>query len=132
MATIVRAAAATEVTHNNRVIDVKGMSARYDGENLDLSGFDNNEMFYARLDNEDVRRLLATPASRKSLEHRLRDDYGVSMHRRTHRRRRPRRRRSTGSRGSSRSNSKRASTRRRRRSRTPTKKRTPSVRRTIY
>ena len=135
MATIVRAAAATEVTHNNRVIDVKGMSARYDGENLDLSGFDNNEMFYARLDNEDVLKLMATPASRKSLEHRLRDDYGVSMHRRTHRRRkRPRRRRSTGSRGSSKSKSKskRDSTRRRRRSKTPTKKRTPSIRRTIY
>lgn len=126
MATIVRAAAATEVTHNNEVIDVKGMTAKYDGVNLDLSGFDNNEMFYARLDNDDVRQLLATPANRKSLEHRLREDYGVSMHRRTHRRRRPRKRRSTGSKN------KKASTRRRRRAKTPTKKRTPSIRRTIY
>jgi hypothetical protein len=126
MATIVRAAAATEVTHNNKVIDVKGMTAKYDGVNLDLSGFDNNEMFYARLDNDDVRQLLATPANRKSLEHRLREDYGVSMHRRTHRRRRPRKRRSTGSKN------KKASTRRRRRAKTPTKKRTPSIRRTIY
>ena len=127
MTTIVRAAAATEVTHNNKVIDVKGMTAKYDGVNLDLSGFDNNEMFYARLDNDDVRQLLATPANRKSLEHRLREDYGVSMHRRTHRRRRrPRKRRSTGSKN------KKASTRRRRRAKTPTKKRTPSIRRTIY
>ena len=130
MSTRVRAVAATEVTRNNKVIDVKGMTAEYDGENLNMSGFDNNELFYVRLDNEDVRQLLATPASRMSLEHRLRKDYGASMHRQTHRRRKkPRRRRSTGSKKSSGSKS---TTRRRRRSKTPTKRRTPSIRRTIY
>ena len=126
MSTIVRAAAATEVIQNNKVVDVKGMTAEYDGSLLDLSGFDNNEMFYAQLDNDDIRSLLATPASRMPLEHRLRKDYGVSMHRRTHRRRKKPRKRSTRS---------RASTRRRRSktpSKTPSKRKTPSIRRTIY
>ena len=60
-----------------RVVKHTNIDANYDGEKLNITGSDNNNLIYVSLDNNEIMKLLATPANSTPLEERLRKDFKV-------------------------------------------------------
>lgn len=52
-------------------IDNKGFDLEYDGKILNLSGFSNDKLYYAKLNNEQISDLLRIPSSSLPLEQRI-------------------------------------------------------------
>lgn len=52
-------------------IDNSGFDLEYDGRNLNLSGYSNDKLYYAKLNNEQIIDLLKIPSSRLSLDQRI-------------------------------------------------------------
>jgi len=47
----------SELNINNENINSEGLLINYDGENMDIAGYQNNDNFYAQLSNEDIMRI---------------------------------------------------------------------------
>ena len=56
---------------NGNKIDSQGILLDYNGDNVKISGYDNNNQYYAQLSNDEIFDLLAIPASSTPLEQRL-------------------------------------------------------------
>lgn len=78
MSVNIESAAIYRIAQNGNVVDEGALNAVYDGNTLDVKGFQNDESIYMRLDNNDLMKLLATPASNQSLEQRLLTDFSDS------------------------------------------------------
>jgi hypothetical protein len=78
MSVNIESAAMYRIAQNGNVVDEGALNAVYDGNTLDVKGFQNDESIYMRLDNNDLMKLLATPASNQSLEQRLLTDFSDS------------------------------------------------------
>jgi hypothetical protein len=71
----IESASMYRVAENGNVVDEGALSATYDGNTLNIEGFKNDEPIFMRLDNSDIMKLLATPASDRPLEQRLLTDF---------------------------------------------------------
>lgn len=71
----IESASMYRVAENGNVVDEGALSATYDGNTLNIEGFKNDEPIFMRLDNNDIMKLLATPASERPLEQRLLTDF---------------------------------------------------------
>ena len=58
----------TQALENGQMVSASGVFANYDGETLDMEGFQDGTTFYAQLTNEDIMDLLAARANRQPLE----------------------------------------------------------------
>ena len=58
----------TQALENGQMVSASGVFANYDGETLDMEGFQDGTTFYAQLTNEDIMHLLAARANRQPLE----------------------------------------------------------------
>lgn len=73
-----KASVNTQLIDNNNIIDEKTINALYDGKNLNISSTDNNEnLFYIKLNNDEIMKLLAIPANPLNLEQRLKKDFKI-------------------------------------------------------
>tara|TARA_Y100000768_G_scaffold369740_1_gene334918 strand:- start:582 stop:884 length:303 start_codon:yes stop_codon:yes gene_type:complete len=78
MNSFLKASVNTQLIDNNNIIDEKSINALYDGENLNISSTDNNEnLFYIKLNNDEIMKLLAIPANPLDLEQRLKKDFKI-------------------------------------------------------
>lgn len=107
-----KAAAAYSIEKDGEVVNSEYFQAEYDGQDLDIVGTDGNQIVFGRMSKEEIMDMLAIPAARTSLVHRLEDDYDIVMPktRRQSRRLRKRRPRSTPRRKARSSPRKKAST----------------------
>lgn len=74
-----KAAAAYSIEKDGEVINSEYFQAEYDGQDLDIVGTDGNQIVFGRMSKEEIMDMLAIPAARTSLIHRLEDDYDVVM-----------------------------------------------------
>jgi len=74
----------SELNINNENVNSEGLLINYDGENMDISGYQNNDNFYAQLSNKDIMNLLAITANPMSLDKRLKKDFSVKHKTRRH------------------------------------------------
>lgn len=81
MSVNIESAGMYRIAKNGEVIDEGAIQANYDGNLLNVKGFQNDETIYMQLDNDDIMNLLATPASQMPLENRLLNDFTRSSHR---------------------------------------------------
>lgn len=58
----------TQALENGQMVSASGVFANYDGETLDMEGFQDGTTFYAQLSNEDIMQLLAARANTVPLE----------------------------------------------------------------
>ena len=58
----------TQALENGQMVSASGVFANYDGETLDMEGFQDATTFYAQLTNEDIMELLAARANQQPLE----------------------------------------------------------------
>ena len=58
----------TQALENGQMVSASGVFANYNGETLDMEGFQDGTTFYAQLTNEDIMHLLAARANRQPLE----------------------------------------------------------------
>ena len=65
---------------NNKVIKDASFKSHYDGNDLEIKGYSDGELFYMKLDNEDIKDILALPSNNISLEERLIKDFGKKDH----------------------------------------------------
>ena len=56
---------------NGKTLSSKGFDVNYDGNIADINAFSNGNVYYTRLDNEDIQNLLSIPSSSQCLEERL-------------------------------------------------------------
>jgi hypothetical protein len=78
MNSFLKASVNTQLINNNNIIDEKSINALYDGKNLNISSTDNNEnLFYIKLNNDEIMKLLAIPANPLNLEQRLKKDFKI-------------------------------------------------------
>lgn len=75
----IKAAAAYSIEKDGDVVNSEYFQAEYDGQDLDIIGTDGNQIVFGRMSKEEIMDMLAIPAARTSLVHRLEDDYGVTM-----------------------------------------------------
>jgi hypothetical protein len=74
-----KAAAAYSIEKDGEVVNSEYFQAEYDGQDLDIVGTDGDQIVFRRMSKEEIMDMLAIPAARTSLVHRLEDDYGVTM-----------------------------------------------------
>lgn len=58
----------TQALENGQTVSASGVFANYDGETLDMEGFQDGATFYAQLTNEDIMELLAARANPEPLQ----------------------------------------------------------------
>ena len=58
----------TQALENGQTVSASGVYANYDGETLDMEGFQDGTTFYAQLSNEDIMELLGARANPEPLE----------------------------------------------------------------
>lgn len=61
---------------NDKVIKDASFKSHYDGKDLEIKGYSDGELFYMKLDNEEIKDILALPSNDISLEERLIKDFG--------------------------------------------------------
>lgn len=93
-----KAAAAYSIEKDGEIVNSEYFQAEYDGQDLDIVGTDGNQIVFGRMSREEIMDMLAIPAARTSLVHRLEDDYGVTMPKTKHQSRRVHKKRPTSSR----------------------------------
>ena len=69
---------------NFNKINSEGLLINYDGKNMDVSGYKNDNSFYAKLTNKDIMDLLAISANPMSLDKRLKKDFPIKHKTRRH------------------------------------------------
>lgn len=98
----IKAAAAYSIEKDGDVVNSEYFQAEYDGQDLDIIGTDGNQIVFGRMSKEEIMDMLAIPAARTSLVHRLEDDYGVTMPKTRRQSRRHKKRPTSGKRKSKR------------------------------
>ena len=93
-----KAAAAYSIEKDGEVVNSEYFQAEYDGQDLDIVGTDGNQIVFGRMSKEEIMDMLAIPAARTSLVHRLEDDYGVTIPKTRRQSRRVHKKRPTSSR----------------------------------
>ena len=91
---------------NGNLVASAGLEGKYDGETLDVTGFQDDTTFYAQLDNQDIMDLLSRQANPMPLEEMIIEEYEEPP--------RPRSRRSSERKSSERRSSERKSAKSRR------------------
>ena len=77
-----------QAMENGNLVASAGLEGKYDGETLDVTGFQDDTTFYAQLDNQDIMDLLSRQANPMPLEEMIIEEYEETP--------RPRSRRSSG------------------------------------
>ena len=105
-----------QAMENGNLVASAGLEGKYNGETLDVTGFQDDTTFYAQLDNQDIMDLLSRQANPMPLEEMIIEEYEETP--------RPRSRRSSGRKTSARkASSRKASSRRSSASKKSTRKR---------
>jgi len=60
---------------NGNLVASAGLEGKYDGETLDVTGFQDDTTFYAQLDNQDIMDLLSRQANPMPLEEMIIEEY---------------------------------------------------------
>ena len=94
MSPTIKASANAKLIHNDRVVKHTNIQANYDGKELNLTGSDNNNLVYVSLNNDEIMKLIATPANSMPLEQRLRKDFKVGKKKRSTRKGKKKRKKS--------------------------------------
>ena len=71
MNSFLKTSADIQLIHNNKIIDESSIDAIYDGKDLNIAANSNENVMYMQLNNDEIMRLLAMPASHLDLEQRL-------------------------------------------------------------
>ena len=77
MSSTIKASAKAQLIHNNQIINQTNINANYDGEELNFTGSNNDNLIYVSLNNEEIMKLLAIPANPMPLEERLKKDFNI-------------------------------------------------------
>ena len=64
-----------QAMENGNLVASAGLEGRYDGETLDVTGFQDDTTFYAQLDNQDIMDLLSRQANPMPLEEMIIEEY---------------------------------------------------------
>ena len=71
----VKTMAAYQITNNRQIVDSGYAEMNYDGHKADIIGTDGENIAFMRLNNDDINRLLAMPASSAPLDERIITEY---------------------------------------------------------
>ena len=64
-----------QAMENGNLVASAGLEGKYDGETLDVTGFQDDTTFYAQLDNQDIMDLLSRQANPMPLEEMIIEEY---------------------------------------------------------
>ena len=64
-----------QAMENGNLVASAGLEGKYDGETLDVAGFQDDTTFYAQLDNQDIMDLLSRQANPMPLEEMIIEEY---------------------------------------------------------
>ena len=87
MNTILQASADMQLINNNNIIQDTSIKAIYDGDDLNISALNNDNIVYVRLNNDEIMKLLSIPANSSTLEQRLKKDFPIRRKKNTRKRR---------------------------------------------
>ena len=65
--------------NDNKVIKNMGVDTTYNGKVFNIKGYNNNENYQTKLNNEDILKILSIKAEPKSLDKRLLRDFNISL-----------------------------------------------------
>jgi hypothetical protein len=100
-----------QAMENGNLVASAGLEGKYNGETLDVTGFQDDTTFYAQLDNQDIMDLLSRQANPMPLEEMIIEEYDEAPQPRS---RKPSERKSSERKSSERKSSERKSAKSRR------------------
>ena len=73
--------ASSKVIIDGNLVDSSGLDMEYDGKDMNIEAYKNDDLYRIQLDQKDVQRLLKHPSARMALEERLMKDFARHAHR---------------------------------------------------
>ena len=81
MSTHYQTIASSKMIIDGNLVDSSGLDMEYDGKDMNIEAYQNDDQYRIQLDQKDVQRLLKHPSARMALEERLMKDFAHHAHR---------------------------------------------------
>ena len=76
MSTLIEGISAYKVTDKNKILDKGYFQMEYDGDELNMTGVQNNQIMIVSMTNDEIMELLSRKADPRPIEERLQLDFG--------------------------------------------------------